>query len=151
MNAEPERDATLDGVARAWAAEAAPAQLKAAKAAEQLKQLETPEQPQETEPKPVDVAGARSTAALLVSLLDTYVPMFFGEHFKLKEPEQERLTEAAAPVVAKYLPELEMSPELTLVVTAGFIYGPRILMKPTPKPEAPSEQPSAAGSSEAQA
>lgn len=51
-----------------------------------------------------------------------------GEHWALSPGEAAELGNAAAAVIHKYMPEANASPEVRLVLVAGAIVGPRLLI-----------------------
>lgn len=51
-----------------------------------------------------------------------------GEHWKLSGEEAEQLGVATDRVLAKYLPDMQTGPEVALVLTAGMVFLPRMML-----------------------
>lgn len=58
-----------------------------------------------------------------------------GDHWALSAPEAQELGAAAAAVIHKYMPGAEASPEVRLMLVAGAIIGPRLLIGAMSKKE----------------
>lgn len=58
-----------------------------------------------------------------------------GPHWALSAPEAAELGSASAAVIHKYMPGAEASPEVRLVLVAGAIVGPRLLIGMMDKPK----------------
>lgn len=89
-------------------------------------------------PAPDVRAEARAQLANLVgvawTVADRLVQEFGGKHLALQPDEREQLIAATVPVAEKYLPpDLSLPPEAMLALTAGIIYGPKLMAGP-PKP-----------------
>ncbi len=149
---EPISDSVLDAAAAQFAAEEAPSQLKAARQAEAAAKLNTP--PGEAAPseppaggtvelsEAVQNLGAEGLANLGVVALNIFVPKFFGKKYELTEAEQQKLAAAAVPVVEKYLPDAQVSPEVAFLAVAAFIYGPKAMQPDVPEnPPSPAAKP----------
>lgn len=76
--------------------------------------------------------GSRDAAdgaliAGLVSTICTLVATRRGEHWKLTEDEAAMFGAAADPVIRKYAPDMEASPEFTLIAVTLAVFAPRVM------------------------
>lgn len=94
---------------------------------------------------PVAPAAAAEARAQLHNLLgvawtviDRLAQEVGGKHLALLPEEREQLVAASVPVAEKYLPaDLTLPVEAVLLVTAGMVYGPKLLAGGPATPPAP--------------
>jgi hypothetical protein len=108
----------------------------------------SPQEEQAAQLAAVVEAQLPQLAGVAWTVIDRLVQQFAGEGFALTPEERQQLAAATVPVVAKWTPQgmgwLTTTPEGALVLTAGMIYGFKVLSPGAQQPEAPSPAPSGA-------
>lgn len=123
----------MHAVAQRWKAKRAQSEAKDEKV---LKALEPTPEPAQVVPAAVNQAKVEATTAALVGTLNMAVPAMFGAHLRLDEERAKQMREIWAPVVALYLPAVEVHPIWIALGGTAAIYAPLVLAGP-PKPVEP--------------
>lgn len=85
-----------------------------------------PERQAEPEPEAVELAletSAKETSELAWTVLDIAAQKGLGQKYALTEQEKALLVEKTVPVMRKWFPTLQVSPEWALLGTVGAVYG----------------------------
>ncbi len=73
-------------------------------------------------------SNVEAMVATVLGIGFSIVAVRAGDHWKLAPQELEILSKATVPVINKYVPDLEASPEVALVIAAGMVVVPRLMV-----------------------
>lgn len=94
----------------------------------ELEALQPDFEPKEQDSKAAMESSIEAMVATVLGIGFAIVAVRAGDHWNLAPQELEVLSKAAVPVINKYVPDFEASPEVALIMAAGMIMVPRLMI-----------------------